>query len=86
MEQFDDYLVRQNSSDHLHFFYPKCYSVVPVFALTAMPSAAVPRSQDQKFHLSHQNHMPVAKIHFECPCISVTAAQPMTQNEMSHHH
>ena len=59
---------------------------MPVFTLTAMPSGAVPRSQDQKFHLSHQNRMPVAKIHFECPCISVTAVQPMTQNETSHDH
>ena len=59
---------------------------MPVFTLTAMLSGAVPRSQDQKFHLSHQNRMPVAKIHFECPCISVTAVQPMTQNETSHDH
>ena len=68
------------------FFYPKFSSVVPVFALTAMPSGAVPRSQDKKFHLSHQNQMPLAKIRFECPYMSVTAVQPMTQNETSHHH
>ena len=57
--------------------------------MAAMLSGSVPRSQDQKFHLSHnlslhQNQMLVKKIHFESPCISVTDVQLMTQNEMSH--
>lgn len=77
MEQSDDRLVRQNSSNHLHF---------AIQNLIVVPSGAVPPSQDQKFHLSNQNQMSVAKIHFECPCISVTAVQPVTQNETSHHH
>ena len=62
--------------------------------MAAMPSGLVPRSQDQKFHLSrnmshhhsHRNQKLAAKIHFESPCISVADVQPMTQNEMSHHH
>ena len=53
MEQSDDRLVRQNSSNHLHF---------SIQNLIVVPSGAVPPSQDQKFHMSNQNQMPVAKI------------------------
>ena len=86
MEQSDDRLVRQNSSNHLHFSTQNLILLCLYICIDSYAIWCGTSISGSKFHLSHQNQMPVAEIRFECPCISVTAVQPMTQNETSHHH